>query len=220
MEPLQSFHLATAYAPLTKNSAFNPNLIPLAGAPDTLAFCHVLQHYIAYQNNNGAFRYQYDSVIFSQCFYPQEAVCAADSDKVTIQMLFDEEATRVEKLNLHIDLSSASVEAFLRSGNRVEFKRLSVFVVELNIGSGSLALSSRDSTAGCINHVRLQTRIARKSAYVEFVARAAAADVLSSCSDTLFPRSLDCGKAILENLGYISRERLPILDISDASKLK
>ncbi|KIW91332.1 uncharacterized protein Z519_08228 [Cladophialophora bantiana CBS 173.52] len=64
------------------------------------------------------------------------AVYAADSGKVTFQMIFDEEATRVEKLNLHIDLSSTSLGFLLQPGNHVAFEPLSAFVVGLSIGSG------------------------------------------------------------------------------------
>ncbi|KAH0843174.1 MYND finger family protein [Fonsecaea pedrosoi] len=138
---------------------------------------------------------------------------------VTLHMIFDGEATRAKKLNLHIDLTSTDAEALLQSNGDVEFKQLSAFNLELNISSGSLAYRQRVRLPVALITSGSRTRIARKSVYVEFIARIAAPDALSNHPGTLYPMTLVCGKPILENLGYLHLEHLPIVDTSDASKL-
>ncbi|KIX95449.1 uncharacterized protein Z520_08966 [Fonsecaea multimorphosa CBS 102226] len=145
---------------------------------------------------------------------------AHTAGKVTFHMIFDKEATRVEKLNLHIDLSSTSAEPLLQSKANVNFKRLSSFVLELTIRSGLLAYRERIRLPVALDTSNSRTRVARRSAYVEFIATVATPDVLSKHPDSLYPMPLACGKPTLENLRYIHLEHLPTIDVSDASKLE
>ncbi|KIW31445.1 uncharacterized protein PV07_03095 [Cladophialophora immunda] len=150
----------------------------------------------------------------------KQPVGTADTGKVSFHMMFDQEATRVEKLTLHIDLSSTNAEPLLQSKDHIEFKLLSSFVLELNIGSGSKTFRQQIRLPVSLTTSGSRTKIARRSAYVEFIATIAAPDVLSTHPDSLYPMSLVCGKPILENVGYICLEQLPTVDVSDTSKVE
>ena len=55
---------------------------------------------------------------------------------VSYNMILNEEKSKVERLNVHVDVSSTAGEVPLQSNEAVDFKILSPFILELGIGSG------------------------------------------------------------------------------------
>jgi hypothetical protein len=154
---------------------------------------------------------------FVQQVVGSKAASDSQAAKVSFHVSLDSEVTKIDTLNIHLDLASTDGEDLLRSGSIINIKQLSPFRVQLKVGSGQFRQEVQLPVPLAMSGGK--TRIARKSCYVEFVAVVASPALLSGRTDSTFIVLLQRGIPLLENLPYVQLDCLPTLDVRRSLEL-
>ncbi|KAI1612183.1 hypothetical protein EDD36DRAFT_277223 [Exophiala viscosa] len=136
---------------------------------------------------------------------------------VTFTASLENQATKVEKLNVHLDIVSPKARSLLRSKGTVNVQQMSPFRLRFNIGLNGFQQDVRLPMPFSMSGGK--TRVARTSAYLEFIGTVASPTETMSRTDGMTPLSLTEGKPLLETLPYVSLDSLPILDIQKTENI-
>ncbi|KIV77254.1 hypothetical protein PV11_09067 [Exophiala sideris] len=129
---------------------------------------------------------------------------------VTFTASLNNQATKVEKLNVHLDIISDAGRALLRSKAAVNVEQLSPFRLRFDIGVDGFQQDVRLPLPFSMSGGK--TRIARTSAYLEFIGTVASPAEIMSQPDGMTSVTLIKGKPLLDDLPYSSLDSLPVLD--------
>lgn len=148
------------------------------------------------------------------------SVLAHPSDQTTTETftaLLDSEATRIDKLNVHLAIASPEARSLLTSKAAVSVDQPSPFQLRFNIGVDGFHTDIRLPLPLSMSGGR--TTIARTSAYLEFIGTIASPTAMMCRSDGMTSASLVHGEPLLETLPYVSLDILPILDIQNTRSI-
>ena len=129
----------------------------------------------------------------------------------------DSKTGRVVSFTNRVQLRDEAMKEILGRDYEVEVTCLTPFNFAASVGGDKLKLDFNFPAP--VLEAGIKTRIARKSSYIEIVARAAKSTDLPALSSFLYPVTRSGDLPVVWNLPYVRLPRQPILDMSQKSRL-
>ncbi|KAI4676515.1 uncharacterized protein J4E88_007433 [Alternaria novae-zelandiae] len=134
---------------------------------------------------------------------------------ITVKPALDSTGSRVSTLAVHFKTLSAKATAFLQSGGSVDVQLRDPFNLVLKVYSGDDLCQETVQLPMPLESCQGQTKIARKSMWIEYSAPVADSTSLSTQPNALFPlrKHPRSSTVELEQLHYVCPDVLPVLHI-------